>query len=160
MKILVINPPNKPFTNQSILAEPLDVLSIATIIKQKYSNTEVIDMDVKRMENNINQYLGDDNVVIFVYDYQIPLHTSEAKYNIFEIIKKVNRPCKFIMIGKTSTFHYQEFIDNGIDIIIKGIAENVINECIKNIHNLNNLRAIPNLIINDINKIIKTQEKK
>lgn len=160
MKILVINPPNKPFTNKSILAEPLDVLSIATIVKQKYSNTEVIDMDVKRMENNINEYLSDDNLVIFVYDYQIPLHTSEAKYNIFEIIKNANKPCKFIMIGKTSTFHYQEFIDKGIDIIIKGIAENVINDCIENINNLDNLKAIPNLIINDINKVIKTKEKK
>lgn len=160
MKILVVNPPNKPFTNKSILAEPLDVLSIATIIKQRYKNTEVIDMDILRMNNNINNYLSDNNIVVFVYDYQIPLHTSEAKYNIFEIIKNVNKPCKFIMIGKTSTFHYQEFIDNGIDIIIKGIAENVINDCINNIDSLNKLKAIPNLIINDINKIIKTKDKK
>ena len=47
MNILVVNPPNKPFTNMSILAEPIDVLQIATIIKAKYSDVSVIDMDVK-----------------------------------------------------------------------------------------------------------------
>lgn len=50
MRVLVINPPNKPFTNKTILAEPLDVLLIATIIKKKYSDVKVIDMDVTRME--------------------------------------------------------------------------------------------------------------
>ena len=71
MCILVINPPNKPFTNRSILAEPLDVLQIATIIKGKYSNVKVIDMDVNRMDNNINNFLEDNNIVVFVYDYQL-----------------------------------------------------------------------------------------
>ena len=57
MNVLVVNPPNKPFTNTSILAEPLDVLQIATIIKEKHDNVHVIDMDVNRMDNNINDYL-------------------------------------------------------------------------------------------------------
>ncbi len=37
MNILVVNPANKPFTNKSILAEPLDVLQIATIISKKFN---------------------------------------------------------------------------------------------------------------------------
>ena len=65
MNILVVNPPNKPFTNMSILAEPIDVLQIATIVKAKYSDVSVIDMDVNRMNNSINNYLKDDNIVIF-----------------------------------------------------------------------------------------------
>ena len=78
MNILVVNPPNKPFTNKSILAEPLDVLQIATIIKNNFGNVKVLDMDVKRMNNNINEYLEDKNIIVFVYDYQLPLHTSET----------------------------------------------------------------------------------
>ena len=35
MNVLVVNPANKPFTNRSILAEPLDVLQIAKIINVK-----------------------------------------------------------------------------------------------------------------------------
>ena len=37
MNVLIVNPANKPFTNRSILAEPLDVLQIATIINNKFS---------------------------------------------------------------------------------------------------------------------------
>ena len=51
MNILVINPPNKPFTNKSILAEPLDVLLIATIIKQK-NNFVVREFSLKIDEKN------------------------------------------------------------------------------------------------------------
>ncbi len=36
MRVIIVNPPNLPFTNKSILAEPLDVLQIATIVKEKY----------------------------------------------------------------------------------------------------------------------------
>lgn len=64
MNILVVNPSNKPFTNKSILAEPLDVLLLATILKTKYSSVNVIDMDEKKI-NSINDYLKDNNIVIF-----------------------------------------------------------------------------------------------
>lgn len=159
MNVLVVNPSNKPFTNISILAEPLDVLEIATIINSKFNNVKVIDMDVNRMNNNINDYLLDENVVIFVYDYQLPLHTTETIENIFETIHNINKPTKFIMIGKTSTYCYQKFLDNGVDIIIKGIVEEVINDVIKNINNIEKLKNIPNLILKYKEDIYFTENK-
>ena len=160
MNILVVNPLNKPFTNMTILAEPLDVLEIATIINQKYKNVKVIDMDVNRMNNNINDYLKEDNIVVFVYDYQLPLHTTETIDNIFETIHNTNKPAKFIIIGKTSSYYYQKFLDNGIDIIIKGIVEETINDVIKNINNIENLKLIPNLVIKNKKELIITETKK
>ena len=126
MNILVVNPPNKPFTNKSILAEPIDVLQIATIIKEKYSHVSVIDMDVNRMNNNINNYLKDENIIIFVFDYQLPLHTSDTISNMLEIIKNTNKKSKFIVIGKTSAYYYGEFLNNGFDVVINGIADETI----------------------------------
>lgn len=160
MNILVINPPNKPFTNKSILAEPLDVLQIATVILQKYKNVKVLDMDVNQMDNNINKYLKDKNIVIFVYDYQLPLHTSETIQNIFEIIKNTNKQTKFIIIGKTSSYYYKKFINNKIDIVIDGIAENIIIDVIKNINNNEKLATIPNIHFKSNNKIITTPHLK
>ncbi len=163
MNILVINPANKPFTNKSIIAEPIDVLNIATIIKKEYSDVTVIDMDLNEMNNDISNYLKDDNILVFVYDYQLPLHTSEAKVNIFETIKKAkqnNINIRSIIIGKTSSFYHEEFLNNGIDLIIKGIADNKINECIKNIKDIDKLKEISNLILKDNTKIIKTKEEK
>lgn len=154
MNILVVNPPNKPFTNTSILAEPLDVLQIATIIKEKYPNVKVIDMDVNRMDNNINDYLDDRNIVVFVYDYQLPLHTSETTQNIFEIIKNTNKETKFIIIGKTSTYYYEKFLNNGIYVVIKGIADKTIIDVIDNIDNLS---TVNNIAYKKNGKIIETE---
>ena len=103
MNVLVVNPANKPFTNRSILAEPLDVLQIATIINKKINNVKVIDMDVNRMNNNINDYLSDENIVVFVYDYQLPLHTTETIQNIFETIHNTNT---FRFIKGYSKYNY------------------------------------------------------
>lgn len=163
MNILVINPANRPFTNRSIIAEPIDVLNIATIIEKEYKNTRVIDMDLNDMNNDISNYLKEDNILVFVFDYQLPLHTSDAKINIFETIKKAKEKSnniKSIIIGKTPSFYYEEFLNNGIDLIIKGIADNKINEVIKYINDINRLKEISNLIFKDQDNIIKTKEER
>ena len=158
MRVLIINPPNKPFTNSSLLAEPLDVLQIATIIKEKFNDVKVLDMDVTRMENNINNYLNEKNVIVFVYDYQLPLHPCLAIDNIFEIIKNTNKETKFIMIGKTSSYYYEKFINNGIDVVIKGIADSLINDVIENIYNNKALNKIPNIAFKNNNEIVLTKQ--
>ena len=79
MKILVVNPPNKPFTNKSIIAEPIDILQIATIIQKEYKEVKVLDMDVNQMNNNINKYLEEKNILIFVFDYHIPYIQRKQK---------------------------------------------------------------------------------
>ena len=159
MSILVVNLPNKPFTNRSILAEPLDVLQVVTIIKEKHNNVRVIDMDSKMMSNNINDLLEDNNIVVFVYDYQLPLHTSETINNIFEIINNTNKNTKFIIVGKTSSYYYEKFLNNGIDIVLKGIVDTTINDVIDNINDINALKEIPNIAFKNNNEIMVTEQK-
>ena len=156
MNILVVNPPNKPFTNDTILAEPLDVLQIATIIKAKYPDVKVIDMDVNRMNNDINTFLGEKNIVIFVYDYQLPLHTSDTVDNMFEIIKN-SKNTKFIIIGKTSSYYYERFLNNGFDIVIDGIADKTIIDVLDNIDK--DLSIVPNIMYKKNKEIIVTEKK-
>lgn len=159
MRVIVVNPPNKPFTNTSILAEPLDVLQIATIIKTRFDDVIFIDMDAKKMGNNINYYLSSDNIVIFIMDYQIPLHTGEAEKNIFEVIKNFNKPTKTIMISKTANIFFEKYFKNGIDIIIKKYPELVINDIITNINNKNFLHNVFNIMYKTNNEIIYTEKK-
>ena len=158
MNILVVNPPNKPFTNKSILAEPIDVLQIATIIKNKYDNVKVLDMDINRMDNNINKYLKKDNIVIFVFDYQLPLHTSDTIINMIEIIKNTTKNTKFIIIGKTSSYYYNYFLENGFDIVINGIADHTIIDVIDSIVLKKDLSLVPNIMIKIDNEIIVTKK--
>lgn len=162
MKILVVNPPNKPFTNKSIIAEPIDILQIATVIQKEYKEVKVLDMDLNQMNNNINKYLEEKNILIFVFDYHIPLHTTETKDNIFEIIKNIPKEIKTttIVIGKTSSYYYEEFLKNGIDILITGIVEQEINKVIKYIDKKEELLKIPNLVFKWDDKIYKTEKKR
>lgn len=159
MNILIINPPNKPATNPSILAEPIDCLQLATLIKQHHPQVQVLDMDTTAPDHDINAYLDKKNVVIFVYDYQLPLHTTAAKENIFSIIKKCHKETKFIIVGKTSTYWYEEFLSHGIDIVMKGLVEAEINQVIEYCYNLEKLQNIPNLVIKNHNEIIMTETK-
>ena len=93
MNILVINPANKPFTNKSIIAEPIDVLNIATIIKQEYDYVTVIDMDLNDMNNDISNYLKEDNrTLVAVTDYKtghLPTNLNNIIYGI--IITEIKR---------------------------------------------------------------------
>lgn len=159
MSILVVNPANKPFTNSSILAEPIDVLQIATIISLKYPEVKVIDMDGCRLENNLNPYLGDDNIVIFVYDYQLPLHTSLAIDNIKEVIENCSCSAKFIMIGKSSSYYCQKFMEIGVDIIIKGVADLRIVPVIDALVNKSSLDTISNLVYRRKGEIVFTSRE-
>jgi hypothetical protein len=104
--IIVVNPPNKPFTNPGILAEPIDVLGIATIVKREFKEVRLLDMDQLQLENNINYLLKPKDIVIFVYDYQIPLHTSDTVQNIFEIIRN------FLLLS-IKIFQYSIDLENG-----------------------------------------------
>ena len=160
MNILVVNPANKPFTNKSILAEPIDVLNIATIIEKEFGKVKVLDMDVVDMHNDINKYLDEDNIVVFVFDYQLPLHTTMAIENIFETVKKAKKKTKFIIIGKTSTHYYEKFIKNGFDVVVEGIADNTIIDVIRNIYDEETLLKIPNIYLKSDEKIIVTEKKK
>ena len=143
MNILVVNPANKPFTNKSILAEPIDVLNIATIIEKEFGEVKVL-----------------DNIVVFVFDYQLPLHTTMAIENIFETVKKTKKKTKFIIIGKTSAHYYEKFIKNGFDVVIEGIADNTIIDVIRNIHDEEALLKISNIYFKSDEKIIVTEKKK
>lgn len=146
MNILVVNPANKPYTNKSILAEPIDVLQIATIIQEKYPTVRVIDMDGERLGNDLNSYLEEENIVIFVYDYQLPLHTSLAINNIREVINSCKQETKFVMIGKSSMYFYQKFLEMGIDVIIKGIVDKAIVPVVDSLISGVGLEDISNLI--------------
>jgi len=124
------------------------------------SSDLVIDMDVNRMDNDINKYLMEDNIVVFVYDYQLPLHTNDTVNNMFEIIKNSNKKAKFIIIGKTSSYYYEKFLNNGFDVVINGIADNSIINTIDCIINQKDLSLIPNIIIKRNNEILITERTK
>ena len=126
-KVLVINPPNMPFTRQSLLIEPIDVLSVATFIQSLGNEVKVVDMDVKMMKpKDIIGKIIDfaPSIIVIIFDYHIPLHTTESIPGINEIsgIAQDNG-IKVIIGGKTSNCYPKEFLQNRVDIVIHGEME-------------------------------------
>ena len=54
MNILVINPPNIPFSEKKLLIEPIDVITLATYLKELNHNVKFLDMDCKKLNCNDN----------------------------------------------------------------------------------------------------------
>lgn len=99
MKILVINPPNVPFSSQGILIEPIDVLGVASYIAALGHDVRLLDMDIHKIRpeqfpNHVNGSGYD--VAVIIYDYHIPLHcdgTLQAVREIASHAKARGAPC-------------------------------------------------------------------
>lgn len=129
MNILFINPPNIPFTDSSILIEPIDIITIATIVKNEGFFVDIIDMDVDKMLSyNLKKNIHNKNYdyAVIVYDYHIPLHTNEAFSEIINISKVLKENwINVILIWKIATYNPEMVLNEGshIDICISNNAE-------------------------------------
>lgn len=168
MNILLINPPNVPFSEQKLLIEPIDVITLGTYLQELKHNVKFLDMDCKKLNNkDLTQYIEKEfmpDMVIISYDYHIPLHTQKALENIAEICKKLKEyNIKVIMIGKTVTYNPKIIKIINFDIGIIGETENTINNILEaNINNIEELATINGIVYKKDKEIIinKPSEEK
>ena len=160
MNILLINPPNEPFSQKELLIEPIDLISLATYLQSLNHNIKFLDMDCKKLDyGDLIKYIEGQfmpDIIIISYDYHIPLHTQKALKNISQICNKLKKyNIKTIMIGKLVTYNPQ-IIDNlNFDIGIIGEAENTIKSILNiDIKNIDNISKINNIVFKKDNKII------
>lgn len=166
MNILIINPPNYPFSSSSILIEPIDALNIASYIEKNGHNVTLIDMDIERINAaNLETYLTSKyDYALIVYDYHIPLHTDDSLKGVLEIARVLKSKGIVVCIcGKIATFKSELLIcpESQIDIAIPYSAEDafldIINQNTKNestkTFDINKL-PFPNYKLVDLKKYI------
>lgn len=166
MNILLINPPNMPYTEKELLIEPIDIISLGTYLQKINNNIKFLDMDCKKMKNNeLVKYLERNTkpeIVIISYDYHIPLHTQKALENIAEIcsiLKMYN--IKTIMIGKTVTYNPKIIEKINFDIGIIGEVENVIKNILDTDYKDNKkLEKLEGIVFKKEDKIIINEPNK
>lgn len=135
MRVLVVNPPNQPFTEKSILIEPIDALSIASYAQFLGSEVELVDMDVKQMlpesiEEKIKAFQPE--ITFIPFDYHIPLHTSDAINGINKISSVAkNHGSRVVIGGKTAKAYPEAFTENGA-VVVNGEIELVMRELLDN----------------------------
>lgn len=163
MNILLINPNNIPFSEPQLLIEPIDIISLATYLKEVKNKVKFLDMDCKKLNcNDLIEYINNSfmpDIAIISYDYHIPLHTEKALKNIANICNKLKEyNIKIIMIGKTVTYNPQIINTINFDIGIIGEVENtivnILNAEMKNLEKVNGIVFKKNneVIINSPNK--------
>lgn len=159
MNILLINPPNIPFSEQKLLIEPIDVITLATYLQTLNHNVSFLDMDCKKLNNeDLMKYIKNKfnaDIVIVSYNYHIPLHTQAALKNIADICSKLKENnIKTIMIGKTVTYNLEIINSLNFDIGIIGETENTIKRILEigvdNKEQLSNLNGIVLKIDNEV----------
>ncbi|MFH1637513.1 MAG: B12-binding domain-containing radical SAM protein [Candidatus Woesearchaeota archaeon] len=127
MKLLVINPPNEPFSERSLLIEPIDVLGVATYAKSIGNDVKLVDMDVKQQTpESLEETLKDFRpfLTVIPFDYHIPLHTSKAVDGINRISSLAKEyGSKVAVAGKTSKHYPDLFLNGGADVVINGEIE-------------------------------------
>ncbi len=164
MKILVINPPNIPFSEQKILIEPIDIVTLVAYLQSLNQNVKFLDMDCKKLNNDdLIDYVKDKfmpDMVIISYDYHIPLHTQEALTNIATICKKLREyHIKTIMIGKTVTYQPNIICKLHFDIGIIGEVENPIKKILEvGIHHKEELLKVNGIVMENNGKVVITDE--
>ncbi len=146
LRVLIINPPNKPYSERSILIEPVDALGIASFVTSLGCDVEFVDMDVKQqkpksIETKIK--ICQPELIIIPFDYHIPLHTSKSILGINKIIKIAKRNGSKVVVGGKTPKHYPDlFLKSGANVIINGEMEFPLQRLIKSNWSIKNLAQI------------------
>lgn len=124
MKVLVINPPNVPFSSQGILIEPIDVLTVASYIGARGHDVRLLDMDIGKIrpEDFPAHMDGTYDAVVIVYDYHIPLHCDGTLAAVHAIATHAtSRGAKIVVSGKTATYRPERLLFEGsaVDVLIR-----------------------------------------
>lgn len=162
MNILLINPPNIPYSEPKLLIEPIDVIGLATYLQEHKHNVKFLDMDCQKLNcDDLSNYIQNQfmpDIAIVSYDYHIPLHTQKALEHIADInqmLKMFN--IKTIMIGKTVTYNPKIIEQIGFDIGIIGEVENTIIDILNKTEQVENIEGI---VFKKNNKVIINKESK
>ncbi len=123
MNVLLINPPNLPFTDKSILIEPIDIIQIWSYIQSIWHSVDFLDMDVMTIGASDLDLRKYDNItiVIMVFDYHIPLHTHHTQEQIIKIWRLFSDAGKKVIVWwKMATYYPKNFLFDcsWVDVVI------------------------------------------
>lgn len=121
--VTVLNPPNVPFTDDALLIEPIDVLTIATWISTLGYQVQVRDLDKEKLLANAfadELDKAQTEVVVIPFDYHIPLYTAAAAKETIGLINACReRDIPVIVGGRPATRYPELFLkDEGVVVIL------------------------------------------
>jgi len=108
---LIVNAPNIPQNDSSILIEPVDALTLATWIQHNHNDVSFIDLDRFGI-NAIDGLTSHYKVVLVVFDYLIPLYTSEAIKCFDDLFSAISKLADYILlVGRLASYFPYEILN-------------------------------------------------
>ena len=160
-KYLVINAPNFPKSNPSILIEPVDSLTLATWIQHNGNSVDFVDLDRFDLSAINDLTFSNYKAVLIVFDYLIPLYTSEAINHFDSLFKSISKKSDCILLtGRAASYFPLEVLNRFPKLhgCIIGEPEIVLSKLFKS-NDLRSLKNNPNIIMQG-DKINKTERLK
>jgi radical SAM superfamily enzyme YgiQ (UPF0313 family) len=114
MKInyLIINAPNVPRSDSSILIEPVDALTLATWIQHNQNDVDFIDFDRFGIGAINNLKFNHYKIAIVVFDYLIPLHSSNAILSFNNLFRRISKLADYILLaGRLASYFPKEILN-------------------------------------------------
>lgn len=101
---LIVNAPNIPQNDSSILIEPVDALTLATWIQHNHNDVSFIDLDrfgIKALNGLTSPY----KVALVVFDYLIPLYSSGAIKCFDDLFSAISKVADYILlVGRLASY--------------------------------------------------------
>lgn len=158
---LVVNAPNFPPSDTSILIEPVDALTLATWIQHNQNDVVFVDLDRFGL-NVINDLtLPNYKITLIVFDYLIPLYTSEAIHHFDNLFKSISKRTDYILLtGRAASYFPREILNRFPKLYgcVIGEPEIVLADLLKH-DDLQLLKSNPDIITQE-NKLNKTNSFK
>jgi len=108
---LIVNAPNIPQNDPSILIEPVDVLTLATWIQHNHNDVSFIDLDRFGI-NTLDGLTSHYKVALVVFDYLIPLYSSEAINGFDDLFSAISEIADYILFaGRLATYFPHEMLN-------------------------------------------------
>lgn len=109
---LIINAPNVPKSDPSILIEPVDALTLATWAKHNHNDVDFIDLDRFGIGAINNLKFNHYQVAIVVFDYLIPLYSSKAVDSLDNLLSKTLKLADYILLaGRLANYFPKEMLN-------------------------------------------------
>lgn len=108
---LIVQAPNDPLSEPSILIEPVDILTLATYVQHAGHTVAFHDLDrfgLTPLEDEIRFF----RVAVVVLDYYIPLHASRAVQLLAEVFRLLERRAQMrLVVGRLASYDPRGFLD-------------------------------------------------
>jgi len=122
---------------------PLGTILAAAVLREAGHEVELFDSQFAHSAEEVNPFLTRFKPDIFVvyddgFNYLTKMcltNMREAAFDMQKLAKKIG--CKVITSSSDSTDHFEKYLDNGADVVIKGEAEMALLELVTQLENKN-----------------------